>query len=92
MTRYDLRPLLDALGNPSLTEAAGLVGVSVTSLRHYRDDGMPAATADRLAIAAHLHPALVWASWVDDGLGVLDRMFVEDGGWRTGWLWREQAA
>jgi hypothetical protein len=92
VTRYPLQPLLDAIGADSLRDAADRLGTSVTSLRHYRDDGLTLQVADRLTIAAGLHPAMVWPSWVDDALTVVDRMFIESGGWRTAWLWQEEAA
>lgn len=91
MTRYPLADLLDAIGAESLSDAASRIGVSASLLHLALRDGLSVRTADRYAIAAGLHPAMVWSSFIDDGLTVTDRMFV-DGGWRTAWLWREAAA
>lgn len=86
--RYPLDPLLDALGLRSLNQAAARIGVSGATLYEYRDRGLTAHVADRLAVKAGLHPAMVWPSWVEDGLTVLDRVWLTEG-WRTAWLWRE---
>ena len=91
MTRYPLQVLVDAMGCSSLHAAGEQLRVSGSTLQNYRDSGLTARVADRLAIAAGLHPALVWESWVDDGLTVVDRMFVETG-WRQAWLFDEESA
>lgn len=83
--RYPLQPLLDALGYLTINQARDRHGLQ---LWEYRDRGLTEHVADRLAVRVGLHPAMVWPSWVDDGLTVLDRVWMEQG-WRTAWLWRE---
>lgn len=42
--------------------------------------------ADRWAVRCHLHPDQVWPGWSTSALRYVDRVFVEQGGWRPGWL------
>ena len=42
--------------------------------------------ADRWAIRCGWHPEQVWPGWCDAGLRYVDRVFIEDGGWRQTWL------
>jgi DNA-binding MurR/RpiR family transcriptional regulator len=52
----------------SISELARLGGISRQSVHRYiRRGGLPTYTADRLAVAAHLHPAEVWGwAWYED--------------------------
>lgn len=86
--RYPLDTLREAMGSPSWNGLGRALGISGATLYEYRERGLTALVADRLAIKAGLHPAMVWPSWVDDGLTVVDRQFIETG-WRTAWLYRE---
>lgn len=91
MTRYPLEPLMEAMRCPSVHALGQQLNIAGSTLQLYRDSGLTARVADRLAIAAGLHPAMVWPSWIDDGLSVVDRLFIE-GGWRQAWLWDEEQA
>lgn len=91
MKRYPFQPLMERIGARSLNDAGVRLGVSGTTLYKYRGEGLSAGVADRLAVGAGLHPAMVWPEWVDDGLSVVDRLFLESG-WRQAWLWREAGA
>ncbi len=74
--RFALQPLLDALpidntrrdagGDGVIVQAAAMLDVSARSLQRLRHTGLTPWTADRLAIAAGLHPLLVWGkAWLD---------------------------
>lgn len=91
MIRYPLEALRDAMGAPSLNAMGQQLGVAGTTLHDYRDRGLTSKVADRLAIRAGLHPALVWDTWIDDSLTVVDHQFLE-AGWRQAWLWNEAVA
>lgn len=34
-------------------------------MRHYRESGLSALVADRLAVRVGLHPAEVWSDWFE---------------------------
>jgi hypothetical protein len=75
--RLPLQPLLDALpidlqmarpdvsGPGPVAQAAELLNVSTRSVHRLRHSGLTPSTADRLAIAAGLHPLAVWGdAWI----------------------------
>ncbi len=86
--RYPLQPLLAALGCQTINQARHRHGLQ---LWEYAERGLTEDHADRLAIRLGLHPAMVWPTWIDNGLTTLDRLYLEQG-WRTAWLWNERAA
>jgi hypothetical protein len=86
--RYPLQPLLDALGGATINAASKRIGIQ---LWEYAERGLTEPVADRCAIRARLHPAMVWPTWLDNGLTILDRLYLEQG-WRQAWLWNERAA
>jgi hypothetical protein len=51
-------------------ELAAMHRLEVSSIdaRAYVDRGVTWKVADRLAVAAGFHPALVWPEWLDDGI------------------------
>jgi hypothetical protein len=52
------------------TVAANLLGVTRWAILKWRREGMPAAAADRAAIAAGTHPLLVWGqAWLCAEIG-----------------------
>lgn len=63
MIRYPLEPLAAAV---DLTVPALLreCGVSGTTAKDYRADGVTERVADRLACRMGLHPAIVWPDWM----------------------------
>lgn len=66
--RWPLKDLLAADGirvdgDRWAAEAAIRFGVHRRSVYRWRDDGLTTDAADRAAIAAGLHPAMVWAGW-----------------------------
>lgn len=63
-----------------------LLGISRGSLPLHLSD----VQADRWAIHCGWHPNQVWPGWSDAGLRYVDRVFVEQGGWRPAWLEAEQ--
>jgi hypothetical protein len=76
--RLPLQPLLDALpidhtlarpdvrGPGASAQAARQLGVSTRTLHRLRLTGLDLWAADRLAIAAGLHPLTVWREgWID---------------------------
>lgn len=67
---YDLGPLVAALGVSGLARAAGVARVTVQ--RWIAAGGVDEYTADHLAVAAGEHPALVWSTWLADGLTAVD--------------------
>ncbi len=60
---YPVRPLLDAAGVASCAEFGRLVGVDPARLQHNAARGLTDLLADRLAVAAGLHPGSVWPEW-----------------------------
>lgn len=71
-TLYDLNPLADMLGL-SLSALASRFGLSGSTWKRYRDEGVSELVADRLACKAGLHPATVWPEWVDDLIATYKR-------------------
>ena len=60
--RFSLEPLvLRCGGNVSALSRA--VGVQRTQLAHWRRNGVPVDSADRLACALGRHPAEFWPEW-----------------------------
>ena len=64
-------PLVDLLvadgirldGGPWASRAAIRFGVHRRIVYRWRDEGLTTDAADRAAIAAGLHPAMVWVGW-----------------------------
>jgi excisionase family DNA binding protein len=54
-------PLLVFFG--TVTEAAGVLGISVRTLYRWMRDGISAEKADRAAVRIGLHPANLWPEW-----------------------------
>jgi len=71
-----------------------LAGMGGETLALAGREGLTDWEADRLAAAIGRHPAEVWdcGEWIDTGLSVCDRRFVDEGGWRPAWLWAEGSA
>lgn len=59
-----------------------LLGISRGSVDPWLTDEQ----ADRWAVRCGWHPEQVWPGWCDAGLRYVDRVFIEDGGWRQTWL------
>lgn len=57
--RWPLQPFLDATGW-SMTRIREVAPCNGVEYRRRRTEGVTEATADRLAIAAHLHPWEIW--------------------------------
>lgn len=78
----------------ALIEAVGGWGSLANTLGWETQGGLPEyvsdVRADSLACRCGLHPELVWPGWIDAGLTDRDRRFVNDGGWRQGWLHLER--
>lgn len=62
--RYPLEPLAAAMGVP-LSSLGRLLGMSGSTWKQSRDDGVTELVADRLAVKAGLHPFVVWPEMVD---------------------------
>ena len=93
-----LEPVIVHGGNKSwqIVEAgddrkADLLGIDKRTLRRWRRDGLDEYQADRVAVALGTHPSLIWGQdrWREEGLTVLDDVFVNHGGWRPAWEWME---
>lgn len=80
--RWPLAPLLAAVNVPDFPR---LVGVSGAVIEAAHIVGLSDTQADRWAVRAGLHPAMVWPDWIDAGLTERDRRFLETG-WRRAWL------
>ncbi len=89
--RWPLGPLVELLGVQGAEAVANRLKTTGENVRRAAEFGLPDATADRWAIRAGFHPAQVWPEWIDAGLSVVDRQFL-DGGWRYGWLHGEGKA
>ena len=89
MNRWPAQPLLD-LGY-SHHRLAVILHMSGTRLVHHLEHGLTDWQADRAAIRLGTLPHLVWPGWVDAGLSVVDRDYL-DSGWRQAWLHREMAS
>jgi endogenous inhibitor of DNA gyrase (YacG/DUF329 family) len=63
--RYPLGPLLKLTGW-SMRDVRGMASCSGPEYRIRIERGVTALVADRLAIAAGLHPAEIWTTWFDD--------------------------
>ncbi|MDQ1439266.1 MAG: Winged helix-turn-helix DNA-binding [Acidimicrobiaceae bacterium] len=59
--RVSLEPLVQRYGNVSILARA--LGVDRAQVAHWRSDGVPIESADRIAIAVGRHPAEVWPEW-----------------------------
>lgn len=72
--RYPLAPLIEAVAGTGETDHSVLarLGVSGSTAKKYRAEGVLERTADRLAVRAGLHPFEVWPELVDDALAELD--------------------
>lgn len=86
---WPLGPLAEAICRPGESVAVTL-GVDTTALNRAAEFGLSDLLADRWAIRAGHHPAEIWPDWIDAGLTVTDRLFLE-GGWRQAWLAAEPA-
>jgi hypothetical protein len=62
--RYPIEPLARLLGISPGTALARL-GVSGSTAKQYRTEGVSGRVADRLAVRAGFHPAEVWPEWTD---------------------------
>lgn len=71
-TLYGLQSLADAVG-VSLSSLGRMLGLSGSTWKQYRDEGVTERVADRLACKAGLHPAMVWPTWVDDLIAAFTR-------------------
>jgi hypothetical protein len=60
--RLSLEPLVARCGG-NVSELARAVRVGRTQLAHWRRDGVPIDSADRLACGLGRHPAEVWPEW-----------------------------
>jgi hypothetical protein len=49
-----------------VSSMAARLAITPGCLRQYRVRGLTAETADRLAVAAGMHPSAVWPTWDDD--------------------------
>lgn len=87
--RYPLEALAARMGC-SVHRMGERLQVAGSTLQEYRQRGLTPRIADRLAIRAGYHPALIWPTWIDDALTVVDRQFLAQG-WRQAWLWNEAA-
>ncbi|MCU1451942.1 MAG: hypothetical protein JWN46_88 [Acidimicrobiales bacterium] len=55
-----------ACGRLNPREAGALLGVCRRTILRWRARGVDEWTADRLACALNLHPAVVWPDWLDE--------------------------
>jgi hypothetical protein len=85
-----MRPLLDFLAERLVRDECQRLGVSLETRRRLLAEGLTEAQADRLAVRAGVHPAVLWPAWVELGLGPLDEVHLAEG-WRPAWLWNEEA-
>lgn len=65
MTTYPFSALLDKLGNPTVGPGSRTLGISGAAFNRYRERGLDADQADRLAVSAGFHPTEVWPDWCD---------------------------
>jgi lambda repressor-like predicted transcriptional regulator len=59
--RLSLEPLVEYYG--SVSTLARALGVERTQVAHWRSDGLPVDSADRIACSLGKHPAEVWPEW-----------------------------
>lgn len=64
--RLPLEPLVARYG--TVSGLARALGVARTQASHWRAQGVPLHTADRLAVSVGLHPCEVWPEWHSLGL------------------------
>lgn len=76
MTRYPLAPLA-ALVGVELSELGRLAGVSGSTWKEYRNEGVSERVADRLASRFGFHPAVVWPGWMAESTAKASRVCVE---------------
>jgi hypothetical protein len=88
---YSFDVLLEQIGARTIDGACERLSIGDDTYRRYETNGLTEVQADRLAVRAGLHPAMVWPTWVQDGLTPLDEVFLA-GGWRPAWLWNERSA
>ena len=69
--RYPLEPLAGLMGT-TLADACRHLGVSGSVQKEYRERGVTAKVADRLAAKAGFHPAVVWPEWLDDQIAAAE--------------------
>jgi len=86
--RWPLTALLAAMAGRGSTNPATDLGTGGEAWTRAQLHGLTDTTADRWAIKAGFHPAQVWPAWIDAGLSVTDRQFLETG-WRRAWLHHE---
>lgn len=65
MTTYPFSALLDKLGNPTVGPGSRTLGISGAAFNRYRERGLDADQADRLAVSVGFHPTEVWPDWCD---------------------------
>lgn len=87
---WPLEPLLDAVRCLTHERTLDRLGRKSREVDVAAQSGLSDEQADRWAIRAGLHPAQVWGwEWVEAGLSVVDRQFMESG-WRPAWEFGEQ--
>jgi len=59
--RLSLEPLVQRYGNVSVLARA--LGIDRAQVAHWRSDGLPVDSADRVAVLLGRHPAEVWPEW-----------------------------
>ena len=79
--RYDFAPLeahfcrthrhhsddrLSPRQGATIGQTAGILGIGRGNLYRYKREGLPMATADRLAIRIGIHPVILWPDFYDD--------------------------
>ena len=63
--RWPLAPLLAAAGAEHVTGLARMLNMSGTTMRRWRDEGIPDVCADECAVRIGAHPAEIWAGWLE---------------------------
>ena len=61
--RFDLAPLEDLLGRPSMSQLARTLRIDRRQLYRMRQRGLTVPRADGFAVAAGFHPGDVWPEW-----------------------------
>ena len=62
-----LRDVVDPRHERTNLELAELLGVHPRQLRRYMQHGVTDCAADRVAVRAGVHPAVVWPEWMSAG-------------------------
>ena len=64
-TRQQLRFSLDEIRYTNLCDLARRSGYPLRTIQRWKTNGIPAHSADHLAIRLGLHPASIWESWYE---------------------------